>query len=103
MLDPHALLIVLLATTGLTQTEAAALVGVAGRTMRRWIEGVHIPSAVAIDRLAALARSLDQVADSNVGAMEEAGSAPAVVFETGTCRPGPGCGRRVAILPWSVV
>ena len=56
--DPQALLTVLLAMTGLTQTEAAALVGVSGRTMRRWIEGVRIPPAVAIDRLAALARSL---------------------------------------------
>ena len=73
--DPQALLTVLLAMTGLTQTEAAALVGVSGRTMRRWIEGVRIPPAVAIDRLAALARSLDQVADS-----KEAGSAPAVVL-----------------------
>jgi hypothetical protein len=43
MSDPNALLIVLLATTGLTQTSAAALIGVAGRIMRRWIEGVRIP------------------------------------------------------------
>jgi len=36
MSDPNALLIVLLATTGLTQTSAAALIGVAGRTMPRY-------------------------------------------------------------------
>ena len=67
--DPQALLTVLLAMTGLTQTEAAALVGVAGRTMRRWMEGVRKPPAVAIDRLAALARAQGQVADSMIRAL----------------------------------
>ena len=75
--DPQALLTVLLAMTGLTQTEAAALVGVSGRTMRRWIEGVRIPPAVAIDRLAALARSLDQVADSKEASAFPVAAAPA--------------------------
>ena len=46
--DPQALLTVLLAMTGLTQTEAAALVGVAGRTMRRWMEGVRKPPSVGV-------------------------------------------------------
>jgi len=45
--DPQALLTVLLAMTGLTQNEAAALVGVASRTVRRWMEGVRKPPAVA--------------------------------------------------------
>jgi hypothetical protein len=62
--DPQALLTVLLAMTGLTQNEPAALVGVASRTMRRWMEGVCKPPAVAIDRLAALALAQGQVADS---------------------------------------
>ena len=48
--DPQALLTVLLAMTGLTQTEAAALVGVASRTVRRWMEGVRKPPAVAMSR-----------------------------------------------------
>jgi transcriptional regulator with XRE-family HTH domain len=78
--DPQALLTVLLAMTGLTQTEAAALVGVASRTMRRWMEGVCKPPAVAIDRLAALARAQGQVADSMVRALGEAGSAPGIVL-----------------------
>jgi hypothetical protein len=78
--EPRALLAVLLAKTGLTQTDAAPLLGVAGRTVRRWIEGVRTPPAVAIDRLAALARSLDQVADFKVRALDEAGSAPAVLL-----------------------
>jgi hypothetical protein len=48
--------------------------------VRRWIEGVRTPPAVAIDRLAALAHSLDQVADLRVRALDEAGSAPAVLL-----------------------
>jgi transcriptional regulator with XRE-family HTH domain len=78
--DPQALLTVLLAMTGLTQTEAAALVGVASRTVRRWMEGVRKPPAVAIDRLAALARAQGQVADSMVRALGEAGSAPKILL-----------------------
>ena len=44
------------------------------------MEGVRKPPAVAIDRLAALARAQGQVADSMVRALEEAGSAPAIVL-----------------------
>jgi len=40
----------------------------------------HTPPAEAIDRLAALAGSLDQVADLMVRALKEAGAAPAVVL-----------------------
>ena len=58
------MLLVLLAKTGLTQTEAAALLGVANRTVRRWLEGVCAPPAAAIDRLAALALGLDQMASA---------------------------------------
>jgi hypothetical protein len=78
--EPRALLTVLLARTGLTQTDAAPLLGVAGRTVRRWIVGVRTPPAGAIDRLAALARALDQGADLKVRALDEAGSAPAVLL-----------------------
>jgi transcriptional regulator with XRE-family HTH domain len=78
--DPRALLTVLLARTGLTQTDAAPLLGVSGRTVRRWIEGVRTPPAVAIDRLAALARALDHGADLTARALDEAGSAPAVLL-----------------------
>ena len=46
--------------------EAAAILGVSGRTLRRWMEGVRIPPAIALDRLAALARGLDQLANSAV-------------------------------------
>ena len=70
--DPQAKLAVLLAITGLTQTEGAAVLGVSGRTMRRWMEGVRIPPAIALDRLAALARGLDQLANSAVRDMDDA-------------------------------
>ena len=36
-LDPQARLAVLLATTGLTQLDLAKLLGVASRTVRRWL------------------------------------------------------------------
>jgi hypothetical protein len=48
------------------------MLGVSGRTMRRWMEGVRIPPAIALDRLAALARGLDQLANSAVRAMDDA-------------------------------
>jgi transcriptional regulator with XRE-family HTH domain len=55
-LDPQARLAVLLATTGLTQLDLAKLLGVASRTVRRWMQGVCTPPAVAIKELEALAR-----------------------------------------------
>jgi transcriptional regulator with XRE-family HTH domain len=76
--DPDALLAVLLARTGLSQTDAAALLGVAGRTVRRWIEGVGAPPAVAIDQLKALVRTLDMEANGAVQAMDRARPRPAV-------------------------
>jgi hypothetical protein len=78
--DPPAQLAVLLAMTGLTQTAAAALLGVAGRSMRRWIEGAQPPPAVVIDRLTALARTLDELADRMVSAIAEGVSEQAVFF-----------------------
>ena len=42
-LDPQARLAVLLATTGLTQLDLARLLPVAGRTVRRWMQGVLTP------------------------------------------------------------
>ena len=50
-LDPQARLAVLLATTGLTQLDLARLLPVAGRTVRRWMEGVCKPPAVAFEEL----------------------------------------------------
>ena len=86
---PRAVLAVLLATTGLRQTDAAALLCVAGRTMRRWMEGVRAPPAVAIDRLAALARALDQAADDTVRMIREATPAAAVLMVYGRDRDVP--------------
>ena len=59
--------------------EAAALLGVADRTVRRWMQGIAAPPAEAISRLEALARKLDQAADATVRAMNEVGSAPAAL------------------------
>jgi transcriptional regulator with XRE-family HTH domain len=76
-LDPPARLTVLLATTGLTQLDLARLLPVAGRTVRRWMEGICKPPAVAFEELEALAHTLDEDADSVVRAMGEQGSAAA--------------------------
>ena len=70
-LDPQARLAVLLATTGLTQLDLAKLLGVASRTVRRWMQGVCTPPAVAIKELEVLARTLDEAADSVVRGMGE--------------------------------
>ena|ERR1041384_6133453 len=95
--DPPALLAVLLAATGLTQTDAAKLLGVAGRTMRRWVEGRAIPPASVFDRLAALARALDQAADAKVRWMDPPGGTPPamVVYRRNRDLP-PSCGWRTA-------
>jgi transcriptional regulator with XRE-family HTH domain len=77
--DPQARLAVLLATTGLTQVDLAKLLRVAGRTVRRWMQGVCTPPAVAIEELEALARTLDEDADFVVRAMGEEGSAAALL------------------------
>jgi hypothetical protein len=63
-LDTSAFLAVLLASTGLTQTEAAALLQVDGRTVRRWLEGTRPTPEVAIERLNAWAYALDQTAQA---------------------------------------
>ena len=63
-LETSAFLAVLLASTGLTQTEAAALLHVDGRTVRRWIEGTRPTPKVAIERLNAWAYALDQTAQA---------------------------------------
>jgi transcriptional regulator with XRE-family HTH domain len=76
-LDPQARLAVLLATTGLTQMDLAKLLGVAGRTVRRWMEGVCKPPAAAIKELEMLAHTLDEDADFVVRAMGEQGSGAA--------------------------
>jgi transcriptional regulator with XRE-family HTH domain len=79
-LDPPARLAVLLATTGLTQLDLARLLPVAGRTVRRWMEGVCKPPAVAFEELEALAHTLDEDADSVVRAMGEQGSTAAALL-----------------------
>jgi transcriptional regulator with XRE-family HTH domain len=76
-LDPQARLAVLLATTGLTQEDLAKLLRVAGRSVRRWMQGVRPPPAVAIKELEGLAHTLDETADFVVQAMGEQGSAAA--------------------------
>ena len=70
-LDPQARLAVLLATTGLTQLDLAKLLGVASRTVRRWMQGVCTPPAVAIKELEALARTLEHEGDRPVDAIED--------------------------------
>jgi transcriptional regulator with XRE-family HTH domain len=79
-LDPPARLAVLLATTGLTQLDLARLLPVAGRTVRRWMEGVCKPPAVAFEQLEELAHTLDEDADYLVRAMGEQGSAAAALL-----------------------
>jgi transcriptional regulator with XRE-family HTH domain len=61
IIDPQARLAVLLATTGLTQLDLARLLRVDGRTVRRWMQGVSPPPAVAIEQLEALAHTLDEI------------------------------------------
>jgi transcriptional regulator with XRE-family HTH domain len=78
--DPQARLAVLLATTGLTQLDLARLLRVNGRSVRRWMEGVCTPPAVAIEQLEALAHTLDEDADYVVRAMGEQGSAAAALL-----------------------
>jgi transcriptional regulator with XRE-family HTH domain len=63
-LDTSAFLAVLLASTGLTQTQAAALFQVDGRTVRRWIEGTRPTPEAVIEYLRALADALDQTAQA---------------------------------------
>ena len=63
-LDTSAFLAVLLASTGFSQTEAAALLQVDGRTVRRWLEGTRPTPKVAIERLRALADALDRTAQA---------------------------------------
>ena len=70
----------LLATTGLTQTGAAAFLGVAGRTVRRWMEGVYTPPASAIERLKKLTRILEAEANGAVQAIDRRGPEPAVLL-----------------------
>ena len=73
-LETSALLAVLLASTGLTQAEAAALVQVDGRTVRRWIEGTRPTPKVAIERLRAWVYALNQTALSYLGNASPPGS-----------------------------
>ena len=75
-LDHHAMLHLLLSATGLSQTEASKLLGVAPRTVRRWAEGVQKPSDRAMDHLASFARGLDYAADHVIQGIDLAGSTP---------------------------
>src|SRR3979411_518109 len=52
------------ASTGLTQTDAAALLQVDGRTVRRWIEGSRPTPKVVIEHLRGLVDALDQTAQA---------------------------------------
>src|SRR5271169_3475200 len=68
-LDNVAFLAVLLASTGMTQTEAAALLHVDGRTVRRWLQGTRPTPKVAIDHLRTWADALDQASDAIITRM----------------------------------
>jgi hypothetical protein len=68
-LETSALLAVLLASTGLTQTDAAALLHVDARTVRRWLEGTRPTPKVAIERLRTWAYCLDQTAQAIIMSM----------------------------------
>jgi transcriptional regulator with XRE-family HTH domain len=68
-LDTSAFLAVLLASTGFSQTEAAALLQVDGRTVRRWLEGTRPTPKVAIERLRTWAYALDQTAQGIIMGM----------------------------------
>jgi transcriptional regulator with XRE-family HTH domain len=63
-LDTSAFLAVLLSSTGLTQTDAAALLHVDARTVRRWLEGTRPTPKVAIEHLRGFANALDQAAQA---------------------------------------
>jgi transcriptional regulator with XRE-family HTH domain len=63
-LDTSAFLAVLLASTGSTQADAAALFQVNSRTVRRWLEGTRPTPKVVIERLRALAEALDRTAQA---------------------------------------
>ena len=76
-IDPQARLAVLLATNGVTQEDLAKLLRVAGRSARRWMQGVRRPPAMAIEQLEELAHTLDADADFVVQRMGEQGSGPA--------------------------
>jgi hypothetical protein len=68
-LDTSAFLAVLLASTGLTQAEAASLFQVDGRTVRRWLEGTRPTPKAAIERLRTWAYCLDQTAQAIIMGM----------------------------------
>jgi hypothetical protein len=67
---------VLLASTGFSQTEAAALLQVNGRTVRRWVEGTRPAPKAVIDYLRALTDSLDRIAQATTMGLR----GPAVVL-----------------------
>ena len=68
-LDTSAFLAVLLASTGLTQTDAAALLHVDARTVRRWLEGTRPTPEVVIEHLRTWAAALDQASDAIITRM----------------------------------
>ena len=72
MTDRRAILAVLLDATGLSQSEAARLIAVEDRTLRRWLEGQRAVPADVIERLTALSDALDRAASEAVKMIDEA-------------------------------
>jgi len=67
--DASAFLAVLLASTGLTRADAAAMLQVDVRTVRRWLAGTRPTPKVAVERLRAWAYCLDETAQRIIKAM----------------------------------
>src|SRR5215469_5373217 len=60
---------VLIASTGLTRADAAAMLQVDVRTVRRWLAGTRPTPKVAVERLRAWAYCLDETAQRIIKAM----------------------------------
>ena len=68
-LDTSAFLAVLLASTGLTRSDAAEMLGVDIRTVRRWLAGSRPTPKVAVERLRTWAYCLDETAQGIITGM----------------------------------
>jgi hypothetical protein len=84
-----------------TQTEAAALVGVASRTVRRWMEGVRKPRLPSTGSRRSPGPRVRWRTRWSARWGRQAPLLPSSWYtaETGTCHPGPGSGRQVATCP----
>jgi len=67
--DTSAFLAVLLASTGLTRTDAAEMLGVDIRTVRRWLAGTRATPKAAVERIRTWAYCLDETAQGIITGM----------------------------------